>query len=155
MLTQAGQLLFRGIIRIHQPAAEAIHHIHRLQPEAARLILLPRPDQAALRTADREVIQFLQEAPAAVQRPQDPTAAAADHHLPLHIAEDQEAVAGPTLQEVHHQEVLHREALHQEVLHQAVEVAGETRRRFINNITIQLISIHSKYKSAGILFNNK
>ena len=147
MLIPAGQILYKGIIRIHQTAAEAIHHIHRLQPEAARLILLPQPDQAALHTADREVIQFLQEAPAAVQCPQDHTAVAAD--------QDQEAVAGPTLQVVLHREVLHQVVLHQEVLHQAVEVAGETRSRFINNITIQFITIHSKYRSAGILFNKK
>jgi len=152
MLIPAGQILYKGIIRIHQTAAEAIHHIHRLQPEAALLILLPQPDQAALHTADREVIQFLQEAPAAVQCPQDHTAVEAD--------QDQEAVAGPTLQvvlhrEVLHQVVLHQEVLHQEVLHQAVEVAGETRSRFINNITIQFITIHSKYRSAGILFNKK
>jgi hypothetical protein len=142
MLIQAGQILFRGIIRIHQTAAEAIHRIHQLQSEAARHIHLPQADQAALRTADQEVIQFLQEAPAAVHRPQDLTAVAADHHPLLHIAADldHEAVAGPTLQVVHHQEVLHRE-----VLHQAVEVAGETRSRIINNITIQLITRHSKY----------
>ena len=126
MLTQAGQLLFRGIIRIHQTPTEAIHHIHLLQAEAVPHTRQLQADQAVLHTADPEVIPFLQEAPAAVQCPQDLTVVEADHHPLLHIAadQDQEAVVGLTLQVVHHQE-----AHHQEVLHQVVAVAGEIRRR--------------------------
>ena len=121
MLTPAGQVIYREVIRIHQTAAEAIHHIH-----------LPRPE-AAPHTADQEVIQFLQEAPAAVQCPQDHTAAAAGPPHLLIAAGDQyqEAAAGPTHQVVHHQVVHHQEVLHQVVHLPAEAVAGEIRSRQI------------------------
>lgn len=134
MLTPAGQPLYRGIIRIHRTAAEAIHHIHLRLPEAALLIRLHHRDQAAPHTADRAVIQFLQEAPA-VQCPQDHTAVAADPP-PLHpiAAADQyqeAAAAGHTLLAAHHQEVL-LQAVH----HRAAAVAGAIRGRhhYITNI---------------------
>lgn len=133
MLTPAGQLLSRGIIRIHQTAAEQIHHILLLLSEAIPHTQLPPPDQAAPHTADPEVIQFLHEAPEAVQCHPDLTAVAGPPPLPHTAAADQyqEAVAGLTLQVVPHQEVLH-----QEVLHQAAAVAGEISSRQIKNITI-------------------
>lgn len=120
MLTPAGQVIYREVIRIHQTAAEAIHHIH-----------LPRPE-AAPHTADREVIQFLQEAPAAVQCPQDHTAAAAGPpHLLIAADQYPEAAAVPTLQVVHHPVVHHPVVLHQVVHHPVAAVAGEIRSRQI------------------------
>ena len=133
MLTPAGQIPYREITRIHQTAAEAIHHIHLPPSEAALLIHLLQAGQAVPHTADRVVIQFLQEAQAAVLCPQD-LIAVEDHHLLPPIAEAdqyQEAVAGPPLQVVHHPEVLH-----QVVHHLAAAVAEEIRSSQINILTI-------------------